>query len=125
MNESEFTEQATQDPALRALLQSVADEVRPNLETEAPPHYSVGGLDIVLFLAGSALYRWANNTLDHRRQAHQTEILQQQAAIVASLVASGIPPKDAQTVVTSLLKNLDVRPADDPALTKALSLLTK
>ena len=123
MDTSPFVRRAQQDPRLAPFLGEVAADAQAHLAETAPPRYTVSGLDLLLGIAAYALYRWLKEAFDQRRAAHEAALLDQQARVIADLIAAGVPPAEAQAVTLALLDRLQRRGSDDTAVQAALDLL--
>jgi hypothetical protein len=99
----------------------------PQASVEQPEKYvTVTGFDFLAVVAAYALFRWAKDFFDHRRARNETELARQRLDLIQALTEQdGLPPKEAQAVVAALLKSIEKRTEDDPALRKTLALLGK
>jgi hypothetical protein len=123
MDPSRFEQQAQADPQLQAFLRSVAEDAAKEAPPEGPQQsYAITGVDILVTLAALALYRLATTIIQLRAAAQQTALAERQAQLIQTLIHDGIPPKQAQAIVTALLKGLKLD-ANDPMLQKALGIL--
>jgi anti-sigma-K factor RskA len=120
MDEMQFERQVRADPELRAFVDGMAREAGQELTLEEPGR-KVTGVEVLFGLAAYALFRRVKDTLDDERTGKETDEIAWRAAIVAELVAKGIPPKDAQTTVLKVSEQVARRSKDDPILKKVLA----
>jgi hypothetical protein len=82
------------------------------------------GLASALFVS-YLLLRWAKDTLDHRRDQHETDIVARRARTISLLIQDGMTMQEAHAVVNGQLEALARRSKDDPILAKVLAIASK
>jgi hypothetical protein len=124
IDQEQFAERAVSDPQLHDFLQGVAETVLSDLQPEEPDHYiSDTPLEILLLMAGCALYRYLMDWLTNERRRNETEVAMQQERIIEALIHDGFPPNEARETVILLLRELYRRGDNDPILKAARSTL--
>jgi len=92
---------------------------------EGSIRFPITGLDMLFCVAAYTLYRLVRDAFDNRRALADIDIAKQQIKLIATLRKLGYTPKQAEAVVTALLKKIKERAEDDPILKKAVSLFCK
>jgi hypothetical protein len=124
IDQEQFAERAVSDPQLHDFLQGVAEAVSSDLRPEEPDHYiSATPLEILLLMAGYALYRYLMDRLANARARDETEVAMQRARIITALIRDDFPPNEARETVIVLLRELSRRGDNDPILKAARAML--
>ncbi len=84
-----------------------------------------GGFGVIISLVSYVLFRWAKDTLDHRRSLLNVVIVKQHIQIVQDLVDSDWPRDIAEPLVEHCFDAIYKRDKDDPVIKKLLAIAVK
>ena len=100
-------------PFVMEVAEEAAEHLGENVANQQPIEGSIRlpitGLDMLFCIAAYAFYRLVRDAFDNRRARADIDIAKQQIKLIATLRKLGYTPKQAEAVVTALLKKIKER----------------